>query len=308
MAKQNAQKQSARERAAALKAQQEAKERRQRLILAGATLGIIALIVIGLVVAALTKGDGSSSTATPASQLSSTSQKALTSVTPAELDAVGVGSVTNFPNKLKTAQDITSAGKPQVLYVGAEYCPYCAGLRWSTAIAMNRFGTWSPLQTTSSSAEDVFPNTATLSFSKKSGAKLTSDVIDFVSYETATNTRKNGTYGKLDDLGGTDRETFEKLDAAPYVSEQSAGSIPFISFGGKAIQAGGIYDTTVLQGKTADQIAAALKNPKDPITQGVLGGANAITAATCEATGGKPAEVCTAAGVKAAAARLGSAG
>ena len=34
---------------------------------------------------------------------------------------------------------------PEVLYLGAEYCPYCAAQRWTTIIALSRFGTWSGL-------------------------------------------------------------------------------------------------------------------------------------------------------------------
>lgn len=310
MAKRNAQKESARARAAALKAQQEAKERRQRLILVGVTLGIIAVIVAGLVIAALNKDEGSStaSSKSTAAPMAESVQKSLTSVGAKELDDIGVGTVTNFPKKVKDGQAVTSNGKPQVLYVGAEYCPFCAGLRWSTAVAMSRFGTWSPLKTSHSAADDVHPNTATLSFSQAAGTKLTSDHVDFVSYETATNIRRNGVYTKLDEIHDDHLKTFQKLDAPPYVDEQSKGAIPFISFGGKVIQAGGIYDTTLLQGKTAEQIVEALKNPTDPITVAVLGGANAITAATCEATGGKPTDVCTAPGVKAAAEKLGTAG
>ena len=32
----------------------------------------------------------------------------------------------------REGQAVTADGKPQILYVGAQYCPYCAGLRWSS--------------------------------------------------------------------------------------------------------------------------------------------------------------------------------
>ena len=35
---------------------------------------------------------------------------------------------------------LTSNGKPEMLYIGAEFCPYCAASRWSMALALSRFG------------------------------------------------------------------------------------------------------------------------------------------------------------------------
>ncbi len=30
---------------------------------------------------------------------------------------------------------LTSGGKPQIVYMGAEYCPYCAAERWAMVVA-----------------------------------------------------------------------------------------------------------------------------------------------------------------------------
>jgi hypothetical protein len=57
-----------------------------------------------------------------------------------------------------------TAGKPLVVYIGAEYCPFCAAQRWPLVVALSRFGTFSGLSVTRSASEDVFPDTATLSF------------------------------------------------------------------------------------------------------------------------------------------------
>ena len=44
-----------------------------------------------------------------------------------------------------------------MLYIGAEFRPYCAELRWSMAVAY-RFGTFiTPLRGIHSSPSDVFP-------------------------------------------------------------------------------------------------------------------------------------------------------
>src|SRR6185312_6914517 len=64
----------------------------------------------------------------------------LSGVSPATAAAVGTGGVdigveTTPPN----VSVLTSKGLPEVVYVGAEYCPYCAAERWGTIIALDRF-------------------------------------------------------------------------------------------------------------------------------------------------------------------------
>ena len=41
---------------------------------------------------------------------------------------------------------LSSGGKPEVLYVGTEFCPYCAAESWSLIVALSRFGQFSGLQ------------------------------------------------------------------------------------------------------------------------------------------------------------------
>ena len=59
--------------------------------------------------------------------------------------------------------------------VSEESCPFCAAERWPLAVALAHFGTWSHLGSTTSSATDIYPNTATLSFrtAQYSSAELT---------------------------------------------------------------------------------------------------------------------------------------
>ena len=57
-----------------------------------------------------------------------------------------------------------ASGKPIVLYVGGEFCPYCAAERWSPVVALSRFGTFSNLTLLRSSSTDMFPDTRTFSF------------------------------------------------------------------------------------------------------------------------------------------------
>ena len=51
-----------------------------------------------------------------------------------------------------------------MIFVGAEYCPYCAAERWSMIMALSRFGTFTGLKEMSSESNDVDPDTSTFTF------------------------------------------------------------------------------------------------------------------------------------------------
>ncbi len=203
---------------------------------------------------------------------------------------------------MKGAEAITAGGKPRILYVGAEYCPFCAAERWSMAAALSRFGTFTNLGTTASSATDTDANTATLSFH---GSTFSSDKIAFTAYETTTNQQQSdGSYPPLDKVPSADQALLDKYDAPPYVDASSKGSIPFVDIGGKYLISGASYDPAVLAGKTHEQIADAMLDPSSAIAKAVLGTANVITAAICQLTGDTPSAVCSSPGVRAGLAKL----
>ena len=257
-----------------LRAQQAKAERRSKLMIAGATVGVVAIVVIALVIAALQGGTdvtGQSSTA-----LDQATFAKVTSVPAASLDTVGAGASDN-PPKTIDAPALTKDGKPRVLYVGAEYCPYCATERWPLVVALSRFGTWNNLSASfSAPAPEVNPNTATVSFH---GATYSSQYVSFTGYETSTNKQTNGQWGKLDTLEGEDLALFQKFNAPPYV--QSSGAIPWINLGGTSIQAGASYNSAVILNKTQAEIATALADPTTDIAKGVNGAANVLTAQIC---------------------------
>ena len=285
-------------RLAELRAAQAKAERRSKLMIAGATVGVVVIVVVALVVAAL-QGGSRDVTGQSASALDQATFAKLTSVPATALDTVGVGTSAN-PPKTIDAPALTKDGKPRVVYVGAEYCPFCATERWPLVVALSRFGTWNNLSASfSAPAPETNPNTPTVSFH---GATFTSQYLSFTGYETATNKMTNGQWGKLDALEGDDLTLFQTYNAPPYT--QSKGAIPWISFGGTAIQEGASYDSGVLLGKTQAEIASALADPTSDIAKGVNGTANTMTAQICKLTGQQPTAVCTAPGVVAAAATL----
>jgi hypothetical protein len=290
---------SARERAgqrAAEAAAARARDRRRhRLLAVGAPLLVVVLIVAILVTVKATTGGGGPKSGPSAVPAADSVIGAVTTVPVSALNTVGTGAVTTLPKPVTGAPPLTANGLPRVLYVGAEYCPYCATERWAMVVALSRFGSFSNLGQTTSSSTDVYPSTATLSFH---GSTFTSSTVSFTGVEQQGNKVVNGQYAPLDTLSAADQALVTKYDAAPYTT--STGAIPFIDIGNRYIIVGASYDPQVLQGKTAAQIAAALSDPTSAIAKGALGTANVITAAICAITNQKPAAVCNSPGVQAA--------
>jgi hypothetical protein len=212
-------------------------------------------------------------------------QAALSSVHPATLHTVGVPGGLIGPTKVNgsPAPLVGADGKPEVLYVGAEYCPFCAAQRWSLAVALSHFGAFAGLKTTHSSLSDIYPDTKTLSFY---GSTFTSTVLDFDPVELTTNQVVDGRYPTLQKLSSSQQSVLDAYDRAPYTSEP--GAIPFIDIGNRFVMIGASYSPTVLQGKSAAQIASALSHPSSPIAQAVDGTANLFVRAITEATGLHP--------------------
>ena len=297
-------KEAARERAAAMRAAEQRADRRRKVLLGVGGVGLVLLVVVILVVAKLAGAGGGDSTTTASagsSNLPASVSKAVTSVPAATLDKVGVGTASNPPKKID-APALTADGKPKVLYVGAEYCPFCAAQRWPVVVALSRFGTWSGLTATTSASDDTFPDTPTLSFH---GASYASDYLSFTGVETETNERgSNGSYGPLDKLSDADQKTFNDFNKPPYV--ESSGGIPFLDIGGTHVVTGASFSPELLKDKSKAAIAADIANPDSELGQAVGGSANVLTAVICKQTDQQPANVCTSPGVKAAAAQLSS--
>jgi hypothetical protein len=286
--------QNAREKIAAQRAAARRSEIRKRALLAGGSVVAVLAIVLVIVFVGLgNKSSGGSSNipvtgvALPASVASN-----VTTVPPATLDTVGAGSLSSgLPIKPVTDKALISNGKPEMLYIGAEFCPYCAAMRWSMAIALNRFGTLSPLHGIYSSSSDVDPHTATLTFYKSS---YTSNYLTFTPVENETVTKT-----PLQNTTSAQMALWAKYDT----SSQGLG-YPFIDIGNKYVITGPLYDPAVLAHLSWAQVAADLHNPSSPVAQAADGTANLITAAICKMTNGQPGSVCTSAAVTKASSAL----
>jgi hypothetical protein len=289
----------------ALAAQRAAEAQRRRLLIAGAAVAAVVVVLGILVVVKLVGGSGSAAPAASASPASSAVLGEVTAVPATVLDKVGTGKVTGLPKTTKGQAVLSDAGKPLVVYLGAEYCPFCAAQRWAVVVALSRFGTFTDLGQTHSSSTDVFPNTATLSFH---GASYSSQYLAFQGVEMQSNQPQGNGYAPLDTPTAQQEQLLKTYDAAPYVDANSAGAIPFLDLANQAVLAGASYDPQLLAGKSADEIAAALSDPASPIAQAVDGTANAFTTLLCQLTNAQPAPVCTSAAASAYTGKFSAAG
>ena len=294
---------SRREKIAAQRASARRAEQRRRILIAGGSVLAVIVIIVAFIVFKANK----SSTPPTAASTSSLTGTALagvvskvTSVPASTLDSVGSGNgaVSAKPQPVTGGTALTSGGKPEMLYLGAEYCPYCAAERWPMVVALSRFGTFSGLATIHSASAngagnaESYPNTSTWTFVN---AKFSSPYLTFTSVEEQTNIpdKTTGTYTSLQKPTAAQSALLAKYDAPPYISSSAAGSIPFVDFGNKYLILGASYNPQVLSGLSWSQIATDLSSPSSPVAKAVDGTANYITAAICKMTGNQPASACT---------------
>ena len=245
------------------------------------TVGVVVALVIGFVIAAQLQNKASS--ADVGSPVPADVLKSVTTVSPTVAEKVGSGGVQSvFLATPKNTALLTANGKPEVVYVGADYCPYCAATRWSTVVALSRFGTFKGLTLMRSSSSDVYANTATFSFQ---GATYTSPYISFNATET-----EDRNQNPLATPNAEAMQSFNTFDNAPYTNQQ--GGIPFVSYANQYVTTAGPYQPTMLQGLSWQQIAAQLNNPNSDVTKAIVGTANYETATICKLTNNQPADVC----------------
>jgi hypothetical protein len=279
-------------------------------MMAWAAVGLV-VVIIGVLVIVKATGGGPTTGAgsyTPVTPAPAQVVNDVTNIPLSVYNQVGITSPTvpvNPPTVLPSSSpDLTLAGNsPSMLFIGAEYCPYCAAERWAMTAALSRFGTWSGLKITASSHTDVDPETHTFSYY---GASLTSPYIHFTAVEVQSNVpTAAGGYTNLETPTKAELQVYAN-DASKYLSSYTPGSLsyPFVNINNVAIITGPSYDPGILAGLTWSQIAGGLDDPTNPATQAIVTTANYMSAAICASSKGAPASVCTSSGVRAAAKAL----
>jgi pimeloyl-ACP methyl ester carboxylesterase/uncharacterized membrane protein YbhN (UPF0104 family) len=261
----------ARERIAAERAARRRAEARRRILVAVASVTAVLAVVVALAAVKLTS--------TPArlvaseSPASSVVVRQVTTVPAAVLTRVSPGQEITPLRAVKTSgPPLRIGGKLAIVFVSEESCPFCAAERWSLAVALSHFGNWSHLGTTTSSATDVYPDTATLSFRT---AHYQSTELTLRTTELTDNAGR-----PLQAQTPLDTSLIGTFDVPPYVnSADQSGAVPFLDIANRYVLAGAQYDPQVLAGLSAAQIASQLSNPASPVAMAIDGSAQVIVAA-----------------------------
>jgi hypothetical protein len=240
-------------------------EARRRLLVPLASVGVVVAVVVSLIVVSLTSGGSVASEAgTPPGVAA-----AVTSVPLSTLVRIGGSQVVTSLQSTAGGTPLSINGKPGIVFVSEESCPFCAAERWPLVIALSHFGTWSKLGATTSSATDIYPNTATFSFRD---ATYRSRLLTLRTTELTDNVGH-----PLQPETAFDAQLLGRYDVPPYVnSADQSGAVPFLDIGNRDILAGAQYDPQVLAGLSMRQIAAQLDDPASPVAKAVDGSAEVL--------------------------------
>lgn len=273
-------------KAAEMRAQAARQERQRKQLMAAvvAIVVVIGAVVVGVVVS------NQKQPAQAGGTVSGAFLQKLGEIPEAALDKAGVTDVPNaVPAKIDGGAPLMDGDKPELVYVGAEFCPFCASERWALVAALERFGSFTGLAPTRSAENDG--NIPTVTFKD---AKYTSDHLSFRAIETQ------------------DREGKPLQQMPADISEQFAkhnpgGGIPWTFYGTHATSGSGVpldpfsnYLGTDGWTKIVDQMVAGTGEVGKPIDAN----ANMITAQLCQLTKGQPSNVCTSQAVMASTALL----
>jgi hypothetical protein len=282
-------------------------------VAAFAAVGVVAAVAIALVLVDVTSG-GSGGRIPVAGQTTSPTADgnslapvlvpapasvvdAVTGVTTEVANAVGVPSTSTVaPPSVQTGQPpLEIDGKPAAIFIGGEFCPYCAAERWAIVMAFSRFGTFNDLSETTSSPWDTDPSTPTFSFY---GATYTSPLLTLATSEHESNdTNGLGTRTLLQPLTDLESSVWQKYD--------NPEGFPFLDIGNSVFVLSPSFDPNVLAGLDQADVAGKLTDPDDPATKAIVGTANYLTAAICSMIGSNSSSWCTQPAVTAAARAMG---
>jgi hypothetical protein len=177
---------------------------------------------------------------------------------------------------------LTSAGKPEVLFIGAEFCPICGAERWPMTLALMKFGTFTNLKQTHSAVADG--NVGTWSYE---GATYSSPYLVFKPYELYTNQPSGGYYKTLDTLP-QDASTIWKDNLGSNLT------FPFIDFGGKEVLETAQFNPSSIYNHSFATILGAVGANDNTIGASIDSSAAVFTKYLCGLTNNQPGSVCNA--------------
>lgn len=240
-------------------------------------IGIVIAVVVIAIAASQASGSGNAAMDNIAVQQSVIARLSTIANNYALANNVGIGAVSGLPIKTNRTTVMKVNGLPAVVYVGADFCPYCAAARWGLIIALDRFGNFTSLHYMTSSASDFAPSTPTFTFFNSS---YYSPYITFESDEWYTNKYP---YQVLQAPNALESNLFDVFDSNNSALPSDArGGTPFIDFGNITIQVGAEFSPVLIDNTSWSTIIGNLDNLNSTITQAIIGNANDYTAKICQ--------------------------
>ena len=223
-------------------------------------------------------------------------------------DSVGVTApVTGLtPPTVVTGQPpMYSEEKPDVLFVGSEYCPFCAAERWPLVLALSRFGTFGVLHDMESSTTSVFPGLQSFSFFD---ASYTSPYLTFTGVELYSDVAAaNGVFTKISTLTPGQQALVTRYQSAGQTgtgAPPAAGTYPLVDIDNVMVSTTSGFSPAMILQRSRSTIIGDLKNATTSDGRAIVASANYLSAGICVATHQNPSSVCTSKGVRAAAQAL----
>ena len=255
------------------------RERRRRVLYITAVVVVAFVVIIGVYVAANLAAQNPliGTPVTPANYNSLYAIATSPSYGPTATSLVGSNYV-----KLPGGTPWHVGTKPIVVYIGAEYCPFCSFMRWPLIIALMRFGNFTGLRYMQSSSSDVYPNTDTFTFVNST---YSSPYIVFepIEHETRTPVSQGGPV--LQPIPSNYSSVFSNYGSG----------YPLLDVASKYVLPGTLYYPDHLGGGAGGNWTLdiqAVGTSGGQLSYNVLPAAIAITALVCGATGDNPGSVC----------------
>jgi hypothetical protein len=202
---------------------------------------------------------------------------------------LGRGQVTP-PEKLPpSAPKLSSGGRPEIMFICAEYWSKCAAERWALVMALSKFGTFTTLKGTTSSAAGTSPKTPTFSFY---GATYSSRYLTLVTDELETSTDVGGgEYPLLQPPTTQEMTLMNAWDRAPYTTITL--SLPFAYIGGRFLLTTAQYDASAISQMSFQAAASIMSSGTGSVSRHAEAAAGYLVADFCALTRGQPARVCS---------------
>lgn len=243
------------------------------------SVGVVVVVVAVLVIVAVSSNSNGGAPRQPAtaSDAAALENIPLSTLTAAASKVTQLNSANSA-----TGGTLTVGGKPELLFIGAEFCPICAAERWPMTIALMKFGTFTNLKMTHSAVADG--NAGTISYF---GSTYTSPYLVFSPHELYTNQPTSTYYKAL--------ETLPKADQTVWTANEGSNvSFPFIDFGGKEVLETSQFNPSSIYYHSFSSVLGAVGSNDNTIGASVDASAAVFVKYLCGLTNGQPGSVCSA--------------